>query len=115
MQKKKFLLCVLIVLVVIGMTTFGWVLGHIVKYSIPAFQHPPLHFPGEKSGEATPLQAHEKIPFMKSNINPVQNCQTTVYYTSLPAKCHTPNGKLVRVESFPQGFILIQGEGELGK
>lgn len=37
----------------------------------------------------------------------LEQCQTTIYYTSLPAKCRTVNGDLVRVGETGSDIILF--------
>lgn len=123
LRQAKFLRNVLILAVLIGLVLFSWLLGHILRYSIPALWHPPIREtdPQIKVGrelelEGTPQQIifydltqatdiqgfNPNLPRKLSN-----ECQGYTYYTSLPAKCRTADGRLVQVRSLDATFLLI--------
>jgi len=89
----------LVIIAVVGLILAGWLTGHIVRHITPAFQRPPREEvnPHIKTGYFT---GQEAFPLRIG-------CLNTTYYTSLPAKCHTPNGQLVRVEDAEPRFRFI--------
>jgi hypothetical protein len=54
-QKRKFLLKVLILTALIATISLGWLAGHVLRYSYPEIWHPPTRMPGEKIGGDQPL------------------------------------------------------------
>ena len=118
----------LVLTTLIGMVLLGWLVGHVLRYSIPAFQlqHPPIQEfdPHIKNGlefEGIRRQAVLMgIPAMGAitSEGPVilgelifEGCVGNTYYTSLPAKCRTAGGQLVQVGGGQQGVILLPGSG----
>ncbi len=104
----------LVLAALIGAVLFSWLLGHVLRFSIPALWQPPLQelnpqteygfeielagirrlavFPGlAPAGLATQLQ---RLPAPGA---PPGECQGLTYFTSLPAKCLTPDGRLIEV------------------
>lgn len=112
---------------VLGFTLTGWLVGHILRFSIPAhdFQHPPTEEidPKIKIGlEADGIQ-RQFVFTGKLGRGVFTNegtitlgeyssvgCLGMTYYTSLPAKCRTADGKLVRVGGDNAYIILIPGD-----
>jgi hypothetical protein len=116
-------------LVLIALTCavlFGWLTGHILRFSIPVYQlqHPPIpkFDPNIKNGYEFDFQGIRRLAVLTES--PVvrvitdtgtlsldgillEQCQTTVYYTSLPAKCHNANGELIRVGEAGSNIILF--------
>jgi hypothetical protein len=97
----------LILITVIGFALTGWLAGHILRHSIPALWHPPIEerIPGEKIGsvfEAYTPQILGSVPITNWSVDVtplmmLNQCKSDVYYTSLPAKCQSVDGRLVQV------------------
>ena len=121
MQRPKFILNLLVLTTVIGLVLTGWLAGHILRFSIPAYYHqqPPnpevnpkikIGYEFEFEGEPFVVVSPEGNPLVQVFLSegqmiPLERCLGATYYTSLPAKCHTADGKLVRVGV--QGVQLI--------
>jgi hypothetical protein len=84
MHRPKIILNVLVLVTVIGFALTGWLFGHILRHSSPALRHPPTRMPGEKVGGNPPLILER---FLVTRVMSLQDCETDVYYTSLPTKC----------------------------
>jgi hypothetical protein len=117
---------ILVLIALTGAVLFGWLTGHIIRFSIPAyqFQRSPtpefnLHI---KNGYEFELQGIRRLVVLTANspMQPLINeeivnfegmlfgkCQGTIYYTSLPAKFHSVNGELVRVGEVESNIILF--------
>jgi len=114
MSKTKIALNILILAALISTVSIGWLVGHVIRFSIPEFWQPPIEerIPGEKIGDASqpPLPA-ERIPVTRwnANVTPMmlEHCKTNVYYTSLPAKCRSVDGNLVRVGVVQREIMII--------
>jgi len=111
----------LILITVIGFALTGWLVGHILRHSIPKLWHPPIEeiIPGEKIGnafEAYTPQILGGVPITNWSVDVapmmmLSQCKTDVYYTSLPAKCRSADGKLVRVErAYLERLIIPQSK-----
>lgn len=115
---------VLILATLIGLVLFSWLVGHILRYSIPALWHPPiqetdpqteygidLEFEGIRRlvvlPEMAPGNAQIQIYKREVQITLPGRCLGYTYYTSLPAKCRTVDGRLVQVGGVEGNFILI--------
>ncbi len=116
-------------LVLIALTSavlFGWLAGHILRFSIPVYQlqHPPIpeFDPNIKNGYEFELQGIRRLAVLTEssvvgvitdtgvfNLErmPLEQCLSTTYYTSLPAKCHNANGDLVRVGEAGSNIIFF--------
>jgi len=115
---------VLVLAALIGLVLFGWLLGHILRYSIPALWHAPIQendsqikygvefqFDGIRRSVVLPGLA-PAIPVAPVQIREGQKplpvaCPGYTYYTSLPAKCRTLDGRLVQVGGVESNVILI--------
>ena len=109
-SKQSFARNLLILVALTGTVLFGWVAGHILRYSIPSLWHPPVQetnphikngyqfeFEGEPLVITSPENPWVRIYFGSELLKPSEQCEGLTYYTSLPAKCHTADGQLVRV------------------
>jgi hypothetical protein len=118
----KPILNLLVLAALTGTVLLGWLAGHILRYSIPAFWHPPIREtdPHIKTGFEMELEGERSLLRLQANpwvrgfsagtqAEPQGRCPRLTYYTSLPAKCRTIDGQLVRVEGGQQGTILIPG------
>ena len=115
-------------LVLIALTSavlFGWLAGHIMRFSIPVYQFQgtptpefDLHI---KNGYEFELQGIRRLVVLTENsavrvftdtgtLNLegvlLEQCLGTTYYTSLPAKCHNANGELIRVGGIETNAIV---------
>ena len=102
MSKTQIAVNILIFTALIATASLGWLAGHIIRFSIPEFWHPPLEerIPGEKIGSLFQVYTPQilgRVPITNWEVNIWQGCKTDVYYTSLPAKCRSMDGRLVRV------------------
>lgn len=117
-NRPKLIRNLLVLFSVIGLVLTGWLAGHILRYSIPAhqFRHPPvpefdLHikngnlfdFEGIRrqvvlTGNPTARVSGNREAFDLRKIV-LNECNGNTYFTSLPAKCHTPDGRLVQAGS----------------
>ena len=118
MSKQKIALNILILTALVFIVSLGWLAGHILRFSIPGIWHPPVEerIPGEKVGSAPqPPLLVERIPVTRWNVEVMpmmmlNQCKTDVYYTSLPAKCHSADGRLVRVGGIQRELIIVPYE-----
>ena len=124
MSKTKIALNILIFTALISTVSIGWMAGHIIRFSIPEFWHPPIEerIPGEKIGSAPqPPLLVERIQVTRWNVEVMpmrflDQCKTDVYYTSLPAKCRSIDGHLAWVGGVQGGNRIIpHGEWETEK
>jgi len=110
----------IILAVLIGTVLVGWLAGHILRYSIPALWHPPIRENGpriktgielELKGERIILMPQEnlwiRVYIGGNQVEPFERCPGNMYYTSLPAKCRSANGELVRVGGNQREIILV--------
>ncbi len=116
MQKSKLALNILVLIALIATVSLGWLAGHIIRFSIPELWHPPIEniIPGEKIGvnlELPPeIVERNTITNWSTNVTPMMllsQCKSDVYYTSLPAKCRSVDGRLVRVGGVQQEIMAI--------
>ena len=122
-SKQSFARNLLVLATLIGTASLGWLAGHILRYSIPALWHPPLQetnphiktgYEFEFEGERFILMPQEN-PWVRvyidgAQVKPPEQCAGHTYYTSLPAKCHTADGRLVRVGGIEAGVIVDPGD-----
>jgi hypothetical protein len=107
-----------------GLVLFGWLLGHTLRYSIPAFWHPAIPEIDSqiKNGlefDFEGIRRFVELPELAAGSMPAQvqlseiwaalpaQCPGYTYYTSLPAKCRTVDGRLVQVRSTVSRILLI--------
>jgi len=105
---------ILVLITVIAFALTGWLVGHILRFSMMVYdiQHPPLEEinPQIKNGLesegirrevaltgnlALQLLPNEGTLYLGQVL--LDGCIGNTYYTSLPAKCRSADGKLVRV------------------
>jgi len=118
----------LVLIALIATTSFGWLVGHIVRFSIPTYQHPPIEEidPHIKNGYEPENDGIRRqfvwtgIPAARTPGSegaiifgelPIEQCLGLTYYTSLPAKCHTADGRLVRVGG-SDTFVVVPSDGK---
>lgn len=115
----------LVLLTVIGLVLTGWLAGHILRHSISELQlrHPPLPEvdPHIKNGYDFEFQGIRRMAILPGNpavgssasegtlfLGQVllNQCSGNTYYTSLPAKCRSADGSLMRVGGAASGLFL---------
>ena len=106
----------LVIIILISAVLFGWLAGHILRFSMPAYQlqHPPIpkFDPDIKIGSEFELQGIRRLVVLTESSTMsvftdtgrtgleemlTEQCLGITYYTSLPAKCLSANGDLIRV------------------
>jgi len=99
MQKRTWVLNLLILTTLFGLVITGWVLGHIYRHSIPEFQQPRDSVPGEKIGSFSdlPSEIYLGLPIKNWEVPAWMECKNDLVYTSLPAKCQTTDGRMMEV------------------
>jgi len=103
----------IILAVLIGTVLVGWLAGHILRFSIPALWHPPIEEidPRIKTGFELELEGERIILTPQENawirVESLERCPGYTYYTSLPAKCRSVDGELVRVGENQREIILV--------
>lgn len=113
----------LVLITVIGFALTGWLVGHILRHAIPAlqFQHPPIEEvdPTIKNGFESEGIRRQAVLMGRPVVQAIpgegllslrealfQGCFGNTYYTSLPAKCRSADGKLVIVENSQRLRVL---------
>lgn len=105
----------LILVTVIGFAFTGWLAGHILRHSIPEYQfrHPPIPeiTPKIKNGYESEFEGIRRMVVLSENSAVyvfanegtiyleqviLDQCHGNTYYTSLPAKCRSVDGRLVQ-------------------
>jgi len=120
----------LVLAAVIGMVLFGWLAGHILRYSTLEFWHPPIEEinPRIKTGVEFDSEDIRRLAMLPENLQATQlrvypgegqinlfdGCVGNTYYTSLPAKCRSADGRLVRVGGSP-GLLIPLDEWDWEK
>jgi hypothetical protein len=116
-------------LVLIALTCavlFGWLTGHIIRFSIPVYQLQDSPIPKfnlhMKNGYEFELQGIRRLAVLTESstmsvfsdtgeagleLFRIEQCLGTTYYTSLPAKCNSMNGDLIRVGEAGLDIILF--------
>ena len=131
MQNNKLpglFLNLLILMTVIGLTLTGWLAGHILRFSMRELWHPPIEEidPKIKTGDIFELEGRRIVASADSSSVRIyvdeellvqslefNLCQGNTYYTSRPAKCHSADGRLERVDGLQQKMRIIPyGEWE---
>ena len=119
---------VLVLIALIATTSFGWLVGHIVRFSIPVYQHPPIEEidPHIRNGYEPEYEGIRRqfvwtgvpaarIPSSEGAIIlgelTMEQCLGSTYYTSLPAKCQTADGRLVRVGRV-DSIVVVPSNGK---
>jgi len=108
---------------------FSWLAGHTLRYSIPKLWHPPvqetdphleygsdLEFSGIRRavvlpGLAPKAAASARIQVWVGQGTISNECMALTYFTSLPAKCLTPDGRLV-VVGVPEPNVVLIPQGK---
>ena len=116
---------ILVLISVIAFALVGWLVGHILRFSISTFRHPPIQkntpqiqngfeFEGIRreavwTGElALRILPDEGTLYLgQILLNP---CVDNTYYTSLPAKCRSTSGELVQVGGDKSYIIRTPGD-----
>jgi len=123
MQKSKLALKILVLVTLIATVSLGWLAGHIVRFSIPEyqFQHPPIEEinPQIKTGYQFEFEGIRRLIVLpglvpqawvysgKGQIDLWKICEGNTYYTSLPAKCRSVDGRLVRVGESQWEYLVV--------
>jgi len=118
-SKQGFAWNLLVLVVLIGTVSLGWLAGHILRYSLPKLWHPPVQEtnPQIKNGYQFELEDEhfiltpQEVPWVRvyiggERLKPPERCVGMTYYTSLPAKCRSVSGELVQVGESPWKIIL---------
>jgi hypothetical protein len=120
LKPPKLILNLLVLITVIGLVLFGWLVGHILRFSIPEFWHPPIEeinpqikntFEFENQRTLVPqndprIRVYVDGALLSQSLE-LNVCQGNTYYTSLPAKCRSVDGKLVQVGGAQFGNVII--------
>ncbi|MGB7873082.1 MAG: hypothetical protein WBL25_01770 [Anaerolineales bacterium] len=112
----------LIFTAVVGLVFTGWLAGHILRHTTPAIQHPPVQEldPHIKNGFEPEGIRRQAVLMEISGMGVFTNegsfylgqalfngCVGNTYYTSLPAKCRSGDGKLVKVGGNDSYIIVV--------
>ena len=116
----------LVLFTVIGLVLAGWLTGHILRHSIleDQFRHPPIPEvdPHIKNGYDIEFEGIRRLAVLTGNpaVDVISGkgtlflgqvflsqCSGNTYYTSLPAKCHSADGSLIRVGGTEPDFYLF--------
>jgi len=105
----------------IAIVAFGWTVGHILRFSISSLGHPPIEEidprikTGLEEGGIRRQFVWTGIPAARvfsgegavipGEFSPAQ-CPGTTFYTSLPAKCRSANGELIRAWNAGREFVV---------
>lgn len=118
---------ILVLATLVGLVLVSWLFGHILRYSIPALWHPPLQDtdPQIKVGVEFELDGIRRLaaftgfavvnassqnqPPSGLGAHPAPCVLELAYYTSLPAKCRTVDGRLVSIREADSSVVLIPG------
>jgi hypothetical protein len=130
MQKYKPLAYLVILGALAGLVLAGWLIGHVLRYSSPEIWHPPLpemepgimtgfeyegvrrlvHLPENAGIRDSEWVGQARVRFVRGPLDPGTDCISYTYFTSLPAKCLTADGRLVRVGGTESTLITIPPE-----
>ena len=112
----------LILAALLGIVSFGWLAGHILRHITPAFEVPSIeeidpHIENGSEFEGIRRQVvltgipAARLPGDEEAVVlgefSVEQCQEFTYYTSLPAKCRTTDGRLARVGGNGMSIFII--------
>lgn len=116
--KSKITNKIVVLISVIALVLTGWLAGHIVRFSISSFWHPPVEeiTPQIQNGFQSDGIRREVVllgmGFSPGNRAAIPgglafaSCVGNTYYTSLPAKCRSADGRLVKV-GVNNSYILL--------
>jgi len=123
-RPSKLISNLLVLITVLGFALTGWLVGHILRHSMPAyqFQHSPIdeispkiengfQFDGIRrqvvlTGESAWRAVTSEGSFYLGQAL-FNGCDGNTYYTSLPAKCRSADGRLVKVEGNDSYIIVV--------
>jgi len=122
-KQSKLIPNLLVLITVIGFALSGWLVGHILRHTLPAyqFQHPPIQEvdPNIKNGFESEGIRREAVLMGNPAVQVFlgegslslgetlfQAYVGNTYYTSLPAKCRSVDGRLVIVGNSPGQRVL---------
>jgi len=115
----------LVLAALVAAVLFSWMVGHTLRYSIPALWHPPIRetnpqtrygaefdFDGIRRTAVLPGLAPKTAASVRIQVQArpgfVSNeCMALTYFTSLPAKCLTADGRLVIARGADSNVFLI--------
>jgi hypothetical protein len=117
---------ILVLITVIGFALTGWLVGHILRHSFPVyqFQHPPVEeiSPKIENGSQFDGIRREAVLTGESAWGAFTSegslflgqalfnaCVGNTFYTSLPAKCRSADGELVKVGR-NDSYIIVAPE-----
>ena len=118
---------VLILVLLVGMVLLSWLAGHTLRYAFPSLWHPPFREtdPQTRYGVEPVYEGIRRVvvlPGLAPRASSFQiegtiqqrllpdECMVLTYFTSLPAKCLTPDGRYRSVQELDPGFILVPQE-----
>ena len=122
LKPPKIILNLLVLITVIGLVLTGWLVGHVLRFSNPALWHPPIEEidPQIKNGFESEGIRRQAVLMGNSSLRALtregmliigevlsESCVGNTYYTSLPAKCRSADGSLVRVTGDGSTLIYI--------
>jgi len=116
---------ILVLTALIAIAAFGWTVGHILRFSISSLGHPPI----EESDPRIKIGLEEggiRRQFVWTGSPVVRGfsgegavlpgefslaqCPGITFYTSLPAKCRSANGELIRAGNSGGEFVVTPPE-----
>jgi hypothetical protein len=122
-KTPKLIQNLLVLTAVVGIALSGWLAGHILRHTLPGLEHPPIEridphiengfrieFEDERFAITPQASPWVQVYLGGSQIDSMGLCLATTYYTSLPAKCHTPDGELAIVGGVQRQVILIPSD-----
>ena len=109
MQKTKLALNLLILITLIGLVIVGWTAGDAIRKSFQERQYLLESLSAEELGvfQTYTPQILVGVSITNGNITAGQGCKDNVYYTSLPAKCQSVEGRLIQVGDIESNIILV--------
>lgn len=117
-SKINFARNILVLTALIAIVALGWLTGHILRFSIPSLGHPPLEESDpqiktglEKGGIRrqfvwTGVHGFSGEGAVLSGEFSLAQCLGITFYTSLPAKCRSVDGKWVQVGNSGREFVV---------
>jgi len=116
----------LVLVALVGLLIAGWLAGHVWRYSNPALWHPPIPEMNPQIKTGFEYEGIPRLAVFGKRLTAVENpasqpvriwpemgpakrhdrCTGSAHFTSLPAMCHSAEGRLVRA-SMPDTNPLI--------
>jgi len=110
MQKRIIFLNLFIMVVLFGFVLTGWVVGDAIRHSKPELRRYPVETLSVKElsiFRANPTHQFGGVTITNWVVPAWRGCKDEVIYTSLPAKCHSMDGRLIEVGGNPDDIFII--------